>query len=267
MLCAVDYDGDWDTSNNRIHLSEDYNLIPVVYYATAETETHYYVMYCFYHADDATYENDLEGCLLIIEKEDRLLGMISIAHFDFFSFVVDNRLQAGLETIVGELLTEIFKGEDHPMTKQYIYKHALFAWGSTSWMLPWTHDSTDKLGIRYYPAEKSFAQDEFMVDSLNKTDFPYVLVDILGEAGFWRKQDSKPNRTFKSWGTFNSSTAGSAHAPWIWSDKNWPWDDVSDDLPWGTIFFDPARIASRYFSGFNQFKICYSKRMNKKITQ
>ena len=86
MLCAVDYDGDWDTSNNRIHLSEDYNLIPVVYYATAETETHYYVMYCFYHADDATYENDLEGCLLIIEKEDRLLGMISIAHFDFFSF-------------------------------------------------------------------------------------------------------------------------------------------------------------------------------------
>jgi hypothetical protein len=266
MLCSVDYDGDWDTSNNRIHLSEDYNLIPVVYYATAETSTHYYVMYCFYHADDATHENDLEGCLLIIEKEDRLLGMISIAHFDFYSFVVGDRLQAGLETIDGELPIEIFNGEDHPMTKQHIDKHPLFAWGSTSWMLPWVHDSKDKLGIRYYPAKETFTQDEFKIDSINKTDFPYVLVDILGSEGFWDKRKRVPNPTFKERGIFNSSTAGSAHAPWLWSDKNWPWDDVSDALPTGTIFFDPAKIAFRYFSGFNQFNAIYTKRMNKKVT-
>ena len=263
MLCSVDYDRDWDTSNNRKNLSEDYDLIPVVYYATAETRTHYYIMYCFYHADDATHENDLEGCLLIVDKEDRLLGMISVAHFDFFSFVVDNRLQKGTETIDGELHTEIFEGKEHPMTKQHIDKHPLFAWGNTSWMLPWTHDSKDRLGIRYYPAEQAYVQDEFEVDSLNKTYFPYVLVDLLGPSGFWDKRDPKLNNsTFRSWGTFNSSTPGSAHAPWIWSDSIWPWDEINDDLPSGTIFFDPARIASRYFSGFTDFDRIYIKSMN-----
>ena len=97
-------------------------------------------MYCFYHADDATHENDLEGCLLIIEKEDKLLGMISIAHFDFYSFVVDNRVQAGNETIDGDLYTEISNGEDHPMTKQEVNKHPFFAWGKASWKLPWIYD-------------------------------------------------------------------------------------------------------------------------------
>jgi hypothetical protein len=28
-----------------------------------------------YYADDLTHENDLEGCLLIVEKEDSLLGI------------------------------------------------------------------------------------------------------------------------------------------------------------------------------------------------
>lgn len=141
MLCAINFDEDWDTSNNRRHLYDyNYELIPAVYYSIAETGTHSYIMYCFYHADDATHENDLEGCLLIIEKEDKLLGMISIAHFDFYSFVVDNRVQAGNETIDGDLYTEISNGEDHPMTKQEVNKHPFFAWGSTSWKLPWIYD-------------------------------------------------------------------------------------------------------------------------------
>ena len=131
MLCAINFDEDWDTSNNRRHLYDyNYELIPAVYYSIAETGTHSYIMYCFYHADDATHENDLEGCLLIIEKEDKLLGMISIAHFDFYSFVVDNRVQAGNETIDGDLYTEISNGEDHPMTKQEVNKHPFFAWAA-----------------------------------------------------------------------------------------------------------------------------------------
>jgi hypothetical protein len=119
MLCSVNFDGDWDTSNNRKHLY-DYSssLIPVVYYATAETGTHYYIMYCFYHADDMTHENDLEGCLLVIEKEERLQAMVTIAHFDFFSYAVRNGLNGGVETLDGELYVEEFNGVDHPMTMQ-----------------------------------------------------------------------------------------------------------------------------------------------------
>jgi hypothetical protein len=54
MLCAVDYDGDWDTSNNRKNIA----------HGIAETGTHYYILYSYYHADDLTHENDLEGFLL-----------------------------------------------------------------------------------------------------------------------------------------------------------------------------------------------------------
>jgi hypothetical protein len=58
------------------------------------TDTHYFLLYCFYHADDLTHENDLEGCLVIVEsKTKKLLGMITVAHFDFYSYAVENRLQ------------------------------------------------------------------------------------------------------------------------------------------------------------------------------
>jgi hypothetical protein len=255
MLCSVNYDGDWNTANNKDHI-EYYELIPVVYYSIAETGTHYYILYSFYHADDLTHENDLEGCLLIVAKEDNLLGMISIAHYDFFSFTFDDRLQPGKETLDGELFVEEFNGRNHPITKQEANKHGLFAWGTTSWSLPWERDSFSRIGIRYYPANIAIAQNEFRVDSFNKTSFPYVLIDMLGSEGFWDKRDHKLNpATFSSWGTFNSTSRNSAHAPWVW-------DDINDDLFTGTIFFDPSTIAYRYFSGFDEFDTNYVKRMN-----
>ncbi len=264
MLCSVNYDSDWNTANNRAHIYE-YELIPVVYYATAETRTHYYILYSFYHADDFTHENDLEGCLLIVEKEDNLLGMISIAHYDFFSFAFDNRLQQGKQTLDGNLFVEKFDGKDHLMTKQEANKHALTAWGYTSWFLPWERDSLRRIGIRYYPDKIPSQQDEFKVDSFYNTSFPYVLVDLIGPEGLWDKRDEKLNpATFSSFGTFNSTTRESAHAPWVWDDKLWPWDDMAGDLPTGTIFYDPAKIACMYFSGFNDFGTTYIKRMNER---
>lgn len=112
MLCAVDYDGDWDTSNNRKNIVQ-YSLIPVVYYGIAETGTHYYILYSYYHADDLTHENDLEGFLLVVEKkEDRVITMICLAHFDFRSYIVGNRIKRGEENVDGN------NGEEHPVTKQ-----------------------------------------------------------------------------------------------------------------------------------------------------
>ena len=126
ILCAVNYDGDWNTSNNRKHLyANTYNLIPVVYYSIAETLTNYYILYCFYHADDLTHENDLEGCLVLVDKQKSLLlGMITIAHFDFYSYVCKNRLKAGSKRITGKLYTEnLADGFEHPMVTQEVNKH------------------------------------------------------------------------------------------------------------------------------------------------
>lgn len=73
LVCAIDYDGEWDTSNNRKNL-HNFELIPVVYYNVLKTRNYYYILYCFYHADDKDHENDLEGCLLIIQRKNEKIS-------------------------------------------------------------------------------------------------------------------------------------------------------------------------------------------------
>jgi hypothetical protein len=101
----------------------------------------------------------------------------------------------------------------------------------------------DCTGIKYIPSDKAIMPDPYKINNFNDTQYGYVLIDILGSDGFWNKRDHIANPlTFKSWGIFNSSTIGSASAPWVW-------DDFDDNLATGTIFFDPVTIASKYFDG------------------
>ena len=275
MLCAINYDGDWNTSNNRINLRR-FDLIPVVYYSLAETLTHYYILYCFYHADDLTHENDLEGCLVIVDKDKSLLlGIITIAHFDFYSYVFENRLSEGRENIDGSLYAEKLEidGSEHPLVTQELNKHGCYAWkGMPRWMFwnrcyswncnkckPWwmfwgRRDSLDCIGIKYIPSNNAIMPDPYKINTFNEIRYGYILIDMLGPDGFWNKRDNIVYPlTFKSWGIFNSSTIGSASAPWVW-------DDFDDKLDTGTIFFDPVTIASKYFDG--DFNNSYIKYMN-----
>lgn len=257
MISAFNYDGDFDTSNNRENI-HSFDLIPVAYYATAETGTHYYILYCFYHADDLTHENDLEGCLLIVEKErDRLLAMISIAHWNFYSYVVDNRLKRGEESIDGRLCIENYNEREHPMVRQEPNKHGMCAWGAKPWWMFWEpRDSMNSTGIRYVPADEAFMPDENNIGSFKDTEYGYVLIDILGPEGLWERIND--TLTFRGYGAFNSSTKGTANAPWVWH-------DFDHRLDPGDIFFDPAKIASKYFSGFETFDSMYKKKMYKKF--
>lgn len=257
MLCSINYDGDWITSNNRKNIV-DFDLIPVAYYATAETGTHYYILYCYYHADDLTHENDLEGCLLIVSKEDEeLLAMITVAHWNFYSYVLEGRLKAGRESIDGKLYVEKYDGKEHPMIRQERNKHGLYAWRGAPWWMFWEpRDSKRSTGIRYVPSDEASMADIDNIGSFKDTECGYVLIDILDEnQGFWGRRDDP--LTFMSWGIFNSSTRGSANAPWVW-------DDFDDSLKVGTIFLDPATIAQKYFSGFDDFDDTYKKRMEER---
>jgi hypothetical protein len=257
MLCAVDYDGDWDTSNNRNNITR-YPLIPVVYYGIAETGTHYYILYSYYHADDLTHENDLEGFLLVVEKkEDRVIAMICLAHFDFRSYIVGNRIKRGDENVDGKLFLEKYNGEERPVTKQDPNKHGCYAWKGSPWWMFWEpNDSKDCIGIRYVPDDEAFMPVESKISSFRITDYGYVLIDIAGPAGFWNRQHDYPNSTFRDYGAFNSSTLSTAQAPWGWKDYN-------DGLERGVMFLDPAKLTSRYFRGFKEFDFKYKKVMQK----
>jgi hypothetical protein len=128
----------WDTKNIRERLRKiDLEfLLPVVYYSVAETETHYFILYAFYHADDDTHPNDLEGCLLILEKMDLnevLLGMITVAHHDFWLYSYENSIKeaSGKEFPEGyNLEVDVSIDFIRPLIQQEVGKHGLNALGT-----------------------------------------------------------------------------------------------------------------------------------------
>ena len=255
MISAVNFDGDWDTSNSREHLKK-FDLIPVAYYTVSETSTHYFILYCFYHPDDRDHENDLEGCLVFVDKEKNMIqGMITIAHWNFYSYSFDKQLKNGKETIDGKLYLEKFNGNFHPMTRQEPQKHGFYAWrGAPWWMILEPRDSKNSFGIRYVPKNEASQQRENAVKKFKETQFSYILIDFEDVEGLWTERNN--SKLFSSWGTLNSSTRGSAHAPWVW-------DDFDDSSQTGTIFFDPAKIVRKYFSGFTKFDNHYLKKISR----
>jgi len=80
-ITAVDYDGDWDTSNNwnnMVAARDRGELLPYVYYYATYTETHFFILYSVYHPRDWTdvpllcsldsHENDMEAVLVTAER-------------------------------------------------------------------------------------------------------------------------------------------------------------------------------------------------------
>ncbi len=81
FVTTIDFDGDWNTSNNWENIERKVPLA-ACYYSVSETATHWFILYCFYHprdwADDPLtevlgikafeHENDLEGMLAIVAR-------------------------------------------------------------------------------------------------------------------------------------------------------------------------------------------------------
>ncbi len=78
----VDFDGDWDSSNNAQNAGgHSYRAPAYVYYGASETETHFFLTYTLYFPFNNetssrpvrrdTRSNDLESCLVVVEKRDR----------------------------------------------------------------------------------------------------------------------------------------------------------------------------------------------------
>src|SRR5262245_18256355 len=94
FLARFDFDGDWNGLNNWANFSrrppggagdrnKDTMARAYLYYSVVETETHYFVSYCAFHAQDREprctdaerHENDLEGGLHVVKKGPENSGM------------------------------------------------------------------------------------------------------------------------------------------------------------------------------------------------
>lgn len=113
-LARFDYDGDWKGDNNWEDL-ETGSSQAYVYYAAMETETHWFLIYNFYHPRDYSdkcvagtcHENDNEGLIMTIAKDGsqygRLQTMETLAHNNIYSFRADNRIKDGVHDIDGDI--------------------------------------------------------------------------------------------------------------------------------------------------------------------
>lgn len=266
-ITRFDYDNNWTGTDNWEHLGTG-DFAAHVYYSVTETATHWFIVYAFFHPRDWTdhavdqeHENDMEGVLTIVRKNNsrfgNIEGMITVAHNDFYSFTPSGSiLTNGSEDIDGTLSFENFDGALHPKTCQEAKGHGMKAW-------PYIGDFSgkrDEDGIIYYPS-KSTAE---VPSSGNDRSVSYILIDLNAIGNFWTFQLLESNspsgqrKTFASWGTLKGDDGGScgdgltvtcsensAHTPWGWDD--------GDDGPnySGELALDPAAVTDYYFNGGN----------------
>jgi len=122
-LARFDFDGDWHGDDNWED-AESGASQAYAYYAVMETETHWFLVYNFFHPRDYSdkcvvgtcHENDNEGMILTVEKDGsqfgRLLAMETLAHNNLYSHRADSRVQSAIHNLDGAV--ELYEGS-HPV--------------------------------------------------------------------------------------------------------------------------------------------------------
>jgi hypothetical protein len=252
-LTRIDFDGDLLGRNNWDRAGEPgVSFAAAAYYSVAETATHWYLTYFFFHPRDwvdhpffeSEHENDGEGVLLAVEKDGSAYGVlrsaVTVAHSDFFSYTPSgSSWTGGRESVDGTLRLQSSPHDafQHPVTAQQAQGHGLKAYPQYA---------IDGDGLVYYPAARGETPG-----GGNDRDVTYELIDVFAAGGLWARR-ADPG-LFAHLGTFAGDTSGgcgsgtfscgtdSANAPWGWDDGN--------DLPGrGEIATDPAKLSAEYFT-------------------
>ncbi|GAB7038664.1 MULTISPECIES: hypothetical protein [Catenuloplanes] len=252
-VTRVDFDGNLNGRDNWDNTgAAGADLSAAAYYSVAETGSHWFITYLFFHPRDwvdhpffeTEHENDGEGVLLAIEKNGTDYGVlrsaVTVAHSDFFSYLpAGSSWTAGRENSDGTLqfASSPHDSFQHPVTAQEAQGHGLKAW-------PQYQINGD--GVVYYPSttgETPSGPDD--------RDVRYRLIDIFAGDGLWAQRANAS--LFAGLGTFAGDTSGgcgtgtfscgtnSANAPWGWDD--------GDDVPVrGEIATDPAKLSAEYWT-------------------
>jgi len=235
---------------NRLKTLSIESLTPAAYYSFAATRNHFYLLYSFYHADDTTHPNDMEGCLIILEQngeQQKLLGMVTIAHGKRPKYSYDNNLflNDGKRSKVDPMFVETENQHKHPIIQQESGKHGLYGLGFP-WILTkiwrWFKNifglKSDIIVYFPYKSAQPYSIDDLIrfKNTTHYATFYYDLIDILDEDHdgliHRRVSGNKENSTFLKNGKFHG---GAANPPWLWEyDGIMLWDD-------------PALLAEKWF--------------------
>lgn len=264
FLTRFDFDENYDASDNWDHLFEG-DLSGAVYYSVVESETHWFILYAFFHPRDRAegwrrteHENDLEGFLLFVRKDDtnfgQLEGMVTHAHGKLFTYLPEESSIIPKKKHKNCLLSiEEWNGVAHPKTTQEARGHGCFAWPFESHF----RGADGQDGIIYYPSLR-----ESDIPSMDTCCSRYKLIDFHQNKSLWSQQLAEANLpleqriTFSKWGYIKGNKSGgcgdqfmirctqnNVRAPWAWNG--------------GDIALDPARLIDQLFNQLGDFSFCY----------
>lgn len=250
-IAAVDFDGDYDSSNNWDNAGNPrFPLAAHAYFSVVETASHWFIIYQFFHPRDwsstffeTEHENDSEGLMLAVARDGSPFGSlraaITVVHSNFYSYVpADSPWTAGQESVDGRLTLAPFAGHLHPVTAQQAETHALKAW---------PYYRIGRQGVIYYP---SLTEAE-VPSSPDDRQVMYRLHDMLEPGGLWSRRDDP--RLFPRFGAFAGNASGGCGQGAIWCTKNaahaaWAWNDHDDRSPTGAMASRPASLVRSYFN-------------------
>lgn len=278
LIAKVDYDGNWDPTDNWDHVHAGHSLDATVYYSVVETCTHWFIVYDYYHPRDwvdsrfqQEHENDFEEVLVIVRRAGggSVEGLVAQAHGRYGSYLpAGSPLVAGGETVDGELPMEEYpagSGLLRPATAQEAKGHGAGAKGIGDFA-----GEPERDGVVYVPS--GVAEEP---QSGNDRGVGYALESFFEDDGLWDQQIKEdlgriPQRIYHEWGLLRGDKSGScstgpdldqcatdaASVPWN-QDDDYDGPGFSNPPQEGDIVLDPAYLTDVYFDGLGDFDSQY----------
>jgi Zn-dependent protease with chaperone function len=299
-ITNFDFDGDWRGDNNWDNAAnKEFPLKAYVYYTVRETATHYFLHYAAFHPRDYkgglgkgkffsrvirtaakpsasvdptgraqeavfAHENDLEGCLIVVEKNgpDPRRGKVAfvqtLAHNQFLKYVPESAPREGFEPFFtqGRRVKLFMEHRGHGMLaynpQHEAAKQPLLLYTFTGQAEAPTEDHTQPVGYDLVPIETTLwpeAQRGLSLAYGDTDDYGIILLDLV---------DGK-NVKEATWeiGRIGSAFRGKvggenlARPPWGW------FDSKDKTQPPGQWFFDPARVIRRDYGLDENFSTAY----------
>ncbi len=302
-ITNFDFDRDWEGDNNWSNLDNRKNrLRAYVYYSLLETTTHYFICYGTFHprdykggkanssildalikegirragkdptglADDIalSHENDLEGCLVVVEKRgsnfaDAVVAYVeTMAHNRFYKYRTSNA-----RSNTGEIID---LQDQHPMVFSEPKGHGVFSYsgsrdqlkksirGTLIYQPKGTADDAEEvrgksLSYDLIPMQETlWKRAEGGTNDTYGEEFDFGKISVTG-----LKSNGKESKIETKIGKIGTNFLGQegfknkARAPWAW------YDSLESERTAGKWFFNPAVVIARHFGLDKNFSQVY----------
>lgn len=305
-ITNFDFDDDWRGDNNWENAADRrWPLKAWVYYHVQETATHYFIHYAAFHPRDykggtgrgrwfsrairsgvarlgpndptgrarelvLAHENDLEGCLLVVEKrgEDPRHGQLrfieTLAHNEFLKYVPGDPPAPGIGTALtsGQHVKlfiepkghgiEAYRG-DGAQLKVAENGFRLYAFTGVAEEQPGSERGSSTVGYDLVPLATTLwprARQGITATYAETTDYGTLLISALDTDGNAKEHLVRLGHVGSA---FRGKVGGEnlARPPWGWFDGKNPGEPI------GQWYFDPARTIRDHFGLGRDFSVAY----------